>query len=388
MPKKILFCATVDYHFKAFHLPYLKWFKEQGWEVHIAAKGDIELPFTDQKFNIPIERSPFKIQNIKAYFKLKSMIKENNYDIIHCHTPLGGVLARLAARKVRTHGTKVIYTAHGFHFCKGAPLLNWLIYYPIEKQLAKYTDCLITINEEDYELALQRKFQAKHIEHVHGVGVDTNRYRPITETEKAELRKSFGYEPNDFLIFFAAEFNKNKNQQLLINSLALVQDYMPDAKLLLAGEGVLQEKCRQLADQLKIAHKVDFLGFRKDIEQLVPMCDLAVGSSFREGLPVNIMEAMACGLPIVASKNRGHVELVQDQENGFIIPPYDYGQFARSLLKLYQSHELRKTMGIASIHQVQTFSLAQLQLELSAIYTRYMLEERNETKGEYRSADL
>ena len=153
--KKVLFCATVDYHFKAFHLPYLKWFKEQGWQVHIAASGELELPYTDQKFNIPIQRSPFRMKNFEAYNKLKQLMDHNKYDIIHCHTPMGGVLARLAARKTRANGTKVIYTAHGFHFCKGAPLINWLTYYPIEKMLANDTDCLITINQEDYQIALR-----------------------------------------------------------------------------------------------------------------------------------------------------------------------------------------------------------------------------------------
>ncbi|WP_209122900.1 glycosyltransferase family 4 protein [Alkalihalobacillus sp. BA299] len=387
MPKKILFCATVDYHFKAFHLPYMKWFKEQGWEVHVAAKGELELPFTDQKYNIPIQRSPFKLKNVKAYNELKSIINDNQFEIIHCHTPLGGVLARLAARKARKHGTKVIYTAHGFHFCKGAPPLNWFVYYPIEKQLAKYTDCLITINQEDYDLALNRKFKANQVDHVHGVGVDTKRFMPVDENTKTVLKKSFGYHPDDFLIFYAAEFNKNKNQQLLIRSLALIQDYMPNAKLLLAGEG-LQENCRQLVHQLGIDHMVDFLGFRKDIDSLLPMCDIAVGSSFREGLPVNIMEAMACGLPIVASRNRGHVELVQDQVNGYIVSPKDYGQFARSLLRLFQNDALRNQMGTASLHLVNTYSLSQLSLELSDIYTRYMLEETNETKSKYHHAHI
>ncbi|MDE5413782.1 glycosyltransferase family 4 protein [Alkalihalobacterium chitinilyticum] len=388
MPNKILFCATVDYHFKAFHLPYMKWFKEQGWEVHVAANGEVELPFTDQKYNIPIQRSPFKLQNVKAFNHLKAIINEHHYEIIHCHTPIGGVLARLAARKARKQGTEVLYTAHGFHFCQGAPTLNWFIYYPIEKQLANYTDCLITINQEDYELANSRKFKAGLIERVHGVGVDTNRYKPILETEKIERKKLFGYHPDDFLIFYAAEFNKNKNQQLLIRSLVLIQDYMPNAKLLLAGEGALQEHCRQLVKKLGIEHMVQFLGFRKDIDTLLPICDIAVGSSYREGLPVNILEAMACGLPIVASKNRGHVELVQDHVNGYLVSPNDYGKFARSLLRVYQNAKLRKQMGAASREMVEIYSLQQINLELSAIYNRYMLEETNETKSKYHHAGI
>jgi glycosyltransferase EpsD len=152
----------------------MKWFKDQGWEVHVAANGDMNLPFVDKKYNIQISRSPLSWSNHEAYNQLKTIIGENEYGIIHCHTPVGGALARLAARKSRDNGTKVIYTAHGFHFCKGAPLINWLIYYPIERWLAKYTDCLITINEEDYQLAIKHKFKAKKIEHVHGVELIQN----------------------------------------------------------------------------------------------------------------------------------------------------------------------------------------------------------------------
>ena len=178
MQKRILFCATVDYHFSSFHLPYMKWFKDQGWEVHVAAAGKMDLPFTDQKFDIPIVRSPFNRNNIKAYDQLKKIIDQNDYKMIHCHTPMGGVLARLAARQARKMGTKIIYTAHGFHFCKGAPLANWLLYYPIEKTLSRLTDCLITINTEDYQLA-KKKFKAEKIEHVHGVGVNTEVFKPV-----------------------------------------------------------------------------------------------------------------------------------------------------------------------------------------------------------------
>lgn len=159
MTKKVLFCATVDYHFKAFHLPYFQWFQDMGWEVHVAAGGNMNLPFVDEKFSIPIRRSPFHPENLSVYRRLKRLIQDNGYDMIHCHTPVGGVLARLAARQARQKGTKVLYTAHGFHFCDGAPLKNWLLYYPIEKFLSSYTDCLITINEEDYERAKQMKKQ-------------------------------------------------------------------------------------------------------------------------------------------------------------------------------------------------------------------------------------
>ncbi|MDF2903478.1 MAG: glycosyl transferase group 1 family protein [Bacillus sp. (in: firmicutes)] len=385
MTNRVLFCATVDYHFHAFHLPYLKWFKEQGWEVHVAANGDMELPFVDEKYNIPIQRSPFKKKNLFAYKSLKTIINQNQYSIIHCHTPMGGLLARLAARTSRKHGTKVIYTAHGFHFCKGAPLINWLIYYPIEKVMSRFTDCLITINQEDYQRAINRGFKAGMIKHVHGVGVNTEQFKPVTNKEKYELKEKHGFKPDDFLMFYAAEFNHNKNQKLLIEALAFIKEETPNAKLLLAGEGPLLETCRDLAKTLDVKEMVDFLGFRKDIGELLNMCDIAVASSLREGLPVNIMEAMACGLPVVASANRGHNELIS-RNNGFLVTPENMIDFGNKLIELYQSKDLCKKMGFESEKRIKIFSLDQVGLELVKIYTSYMLEEMNETKSKYNRA--
>ncbi|TYS60069.1 glycosyltransferase family 4 protein [Sutcliffiella horikoshii] len=386
MSKKILFCATVDYHFKAFHLPTMKWFKEQGWEVHVAASGNTDLPFTDKKHTIPIQRSPFRKDNMKAYQELKAIIDQNQYRIIHCHTPLGGVLTRLAAREARKKGTKVLYTAHGFHFCKGAPYVNWLLYYPTEKKLAAFTDCLITINREDYVLAVEQRFPSPHIELVNGVGVDTTRYQPVTEKQKKELRLKLGFKQDDFLLFYAAEFNKNKNQKVLINAMAILKDELPKARLLLAGEGPLLDECKSLAQTLGVDSKVEFLGFRKDIAQILPACDIAVGSSFREGLPVNIMEAMACGLPVVASDNRGHRELVFEEYNGFLIANNDSSLFANRIQKLFHSIKLRTSMGNESLVIMENYSLINVTSQLIPIYKRYMLEDSNEPKIKHHSA--
>jgi glycosyltransferase EpsD len=296
---------------------------------------------------------------------------------------MGGVLARLAAREARKQGTKVIYTAHGFHFCKGAPLLNWLVYFPIEKILSHYTDCLITINEEDYALAVKHRLRAKRIEHIHGVGVDTERFQPLNETQKRDVRLKLGYNPKDFLMFYAAEFNKNKNQQLLIQALALLQDEVPHAKLLLAGDGPFKESCRELATRLDVMGMVDFLGFRNDIPLLLPLCDVAVASSLREGLPVNIIEAMACGLPIVVSRNRGHSELIEDMVNGYVVTNQDFQRFAMRLYELNSSRDLRKKIGAENINRVKKYSLAQVGTELTGIYMNYLLGDKDENEGKY-----
>lgn len=385
--KKVLFCATVDYHFKAFHLPVLKWFKEQGWEVHVAASGSINLPYVDKKYNIPIHRSPLQKQNIVAYRSLKSILDKNNYNIVHCHTPMGGVLTRLASRSERKKGTKVLYTAHGFHFCKGSPMLNWMIYYPIEKVLSSFTDCLITINIEDYSLANEHNFKARRVELVHGVGVDTTVFKPVSHEEKKILKRKLGFEEDDFLMFYAAEFNRNKNQQMLIRTLALVKKQLPKARLLLAGKGPLLEDCKKLAKQLEVQEHIFFLGYREDIDKVLQACDLAVASSLREGLPVNIMEAMACGLPIIATINRGHSELVKNNINGYLVPIENHYMMSKKIMELANSNN-RENMGSASRKEVQLYSLNNVSSELQNLYLTFMAEGQNEAESEYNRSYL
>lgn len=374
MQKKVLFCATVDIHFKAFHLPYLKWFKEQGWEVHVAAAGDIELPYVDQKYNIPIQRSPFRKENMVAFRRLKSIIEKNKYDIIHCHTPMGGVLTRLAAKRARKSGTKVLYTAHGFHFCKGAPYINWLLYYPIERGLSRLTDCLITINQEDYNLALNHGFKANAIKHVHGVGVNTDIFKPSTESEKESLRLEHGYQPSQVIMFYAAEFNKNKNQKLLIESIGQIKDEISNIKLLLAGDGPLLKECKELALKLEVNGLIDFLGYRYDIEELLKLSDIAVASSLREGLPVNIMEAMASGLPVIANDNRGHRELIVNNKNGWIIKN-NADDFSKKIKLLTRNIDLRTKLGIEGRNVIlKRFSISRVLQEQSTIYIEHKCE--------------
>lgn len=373
MTKTILFCATVDYHFEKFHLPYMQWFKEQGWEVHVAANGSMDLPYVDRKYTIPVQRSPLQAKNRVAYRELKALVDTYHYDIIHCHTPMGGVLARLAARKARKLGTKVIYTAHGFHFCKGSPLMNWLLYYPIEKLLSAWTDTLITINEEDYELARARSFKAKRITHVHGVGVDIDRYTPVHPQLKLYTKREHGFHSDDFLLFYAAEFNRNKNQQMLIRMMSRLKEEAPQVKLLLAGDGPLLEACRELALALGVDSQVRLLGYRGDIDELLPMCDAAVSSSLREGLPVNIMEAMSCELPIVATDNRGHRDLVKDNINGYLFDPQDIDGFAGAILNLARNAELRLQLGHNSrLYMFTKFSVPRVLDKMIPLYLSMM----------------
>ncbi|QXJ38641.1 Putative glycosyltransferase EpsD [Parageobacillus caldoxylosilyticus] len=372
MKKKVLFSATVDIHINMFHIPYLKFFKELGWEVHVAAAGNMEIPYCDVKFNIPFKRSPFKLSNIIAYFQLKRCIDENKYDIIHCHTPVGGVLTRLASRKARRNGTKVLYTAHGFHFYEGAPLLNWIIYYPIEKCLARYTDCLITINEEDYKTALKGNFKAKSIERINGVGVDLSRFKPVDETTKRALRVKHSLNPNDFILVYAAELNSNKNQQLLIEIVAKLKKQIPNIRLLLAGSGPLEKKYITLVKKYGLEKHVNLLGYRNDVDELYQLSDIGVASSIREGFGINLVEAMACGKPVVATKNRGHREIVLDGENGFLINPDSPEEGIQAILSIYKSQDIRQKMGEVSLERSKIFSVENAGIGLKQIYRKYI----------------
>ena len=210
---KILYVATVRSHVGQFHMPVIRQLIEDGHEVHAAFhdnsadKKGLDLSVIPQTFEIPFERSPYSLKNITAYKALKKVIREGHYDIIHCHTPVGAMLTRLAARKERKRGTKVFYTAHGFHFYKGASRKNWLLFYPVEKFLARYTDVLITINQEDYDLATSRHFRAGKIVKVEGVGVDLSKFHVSTEEEKQAMREAYGFAPDQFILLYAADLS-------------------------------------------------------------------------------------------------------------------------------------------------------------------------------------
>ncbi|MEK5107137.1 glycosyltransferase family 4 protein [Cytobacillus sp. FSL K6-0129] len=382
--KKLLLVATVDYHFKAFHLPFMRQLYEQGWEIHIAAKGDLTLPFVSKQHRLPIERHPLKKANLYAYKQLKSLMEIHQFDIVHCHTPTGGLLGRLATFSMKKKPL-LFYTAHGFHFCKGAPLLNWLIYYPIEKTLARKTDCLITINQEDYALAT-KALKAKEIAFIHGVGVNVAQYQPIDKEIKEKLREKHLIEKEAFLFFYAAEFNRNKNQRLLLQAFKKIAKQHPSSQLLLAGEGPLLSDCQRLATELGIDRQVVFLGFTNEVKEWLQMSDVAVASSLREGLPVNILEAMACGLPIVATMNRGHHELIRDRHNGYLIAATDVHRFAEKMESLILSEQERERFAKANRQLVSKYSTEVVMEELMILYAKYTQEKKDESNHQHYRA--
>ena len=359
MKKKVLFVATVDSHIELFHLPYLKMFKDKGYEVHVATDSDKPIEHCDKKIKLPIKRSPFKLSNLKAIRQLKKIVNTEKYDTIHCHTPMGGVVARLAAKKARKNGTRVIYTAHGFHFYKGAPLKNWLLFYPVEKRLAKFTDTLITINTEDFERA-KNKFGKRcfDIQYVPGVGVDENKFKKkLTAKEKTELRKSLGLKDDDKVLICVGRLDKNKNQGFLIKVIKKLDD---NYHLLLAGPDEINGKYQKLADKIGVTKRVHFLGFRDDIDRLLQISDVMVSASKREGLPVNLIEAAFLGLPIVATDCRGNRDIIKESR-GLLVKQNNLQVFCDRTINV--AHELAEYL-------LQLFGIKNVIDRMSKIYDR------------------
>jgi len=364
--KKVLFVASVTRHFKAFHLPYLEMFKNNGYKVEIASNGEDEVPFCNKHHQVDFQRSPLKKDNIKAYYELKKISSEENYDIIHCHTPVAAMLTRMAARKMRKKGTRVIYTAHGFHFFKGAPLKNWLIYLPFEWLCSFLTDILITINTEDFEFA-KKHLHAKQTEYVHGVGIDTEKFKNI-EVDREKKREELGIPKDSFAVLSVGELNDNKNHETILRAIAKID--RKDIVYVICGQGNKKEYLENLAKVLGLEERLILAGFRKDVVEIYKCCDLFAFPSKREGLPVSVMEAMASGLPCVVSDIRGCRDLIKSGKNGFLCNPMDIEAFAKKLNELHEYSINRKNMGVCSQGIIKEFSLDKVKVEMEKVYIK------------------
>ena len=371
--KKVLFVATVvKMHIMVFHIPYLKMFKEMGWETAVAARNDYDdpdecaIPYCDTYYDIPFDRNPIKLSNLKAYKSLKDIIDKGDYDIIHCHTPVGAMLTRLAAKTARKHGTKVFYTAHGFHFYKGAPAINWLLYYPVEKWLSLYTDVLITINNEDYERA--KTFNAGKVCYVPGVGIDLNKFN-VGHIDKAKKRREIGVSTDDFVLLSVGELSPRKNHEVVIRAMSVLKnnDKLNKLEYMICGRGNYETELRKIAQDLNVIEHVHFLGFRADIAEICNCADLFIFMSHQEGLPVALMEAMACGLPAVCSDIRGNTDLIEDQKTGLIADNTPEA-VAKAIVEVRQNNEMRKALASTALQKIKQFDLSSVENEMRMIY--------------------
>ncbi|MGA4516281.1 glycosyltransferase family 4 protein [Solibacillus silvestris] len=368
--KKVLFVATVvKAHIMVFHIPLLKWFKDNGYETYVSAKNDYEvkeecaIPYCDYYYDIPFERSPIKLNNLKTYTQLKEIIDSNEFDIIHCHTPMGGVLARLAARNVRKKNTTVIYTAHGFHFYKGAPITNWFLYYPVERWLSRYTDVLITINKEDFSRS--QNFKAKSIKFVPGVGIDTNKFREV-QVNKTKKRSEIGVDDDSLIILSVGELNKNKNHETIIRAIAKLGK--PHIYYFICGVGPLETYLINLTKELGLVNQVKLLGFRTDIAEISKVSDIFAFPSYREGLSLSLMEAMTSGLPVVCSNIRGNSDLIKEGIGGYLLDPNNIEGYSNAINNLLQSASQREVMGEYNKKLILEYDIRNVIRDMEKIY--------------------
>ena len=362
--KRILMLASVASMIDQFNIANIKLLKDMGNEVHVACNLENGNTCSDEKiselkalleklevryFQIDFARNVTKVtENFKAYKQVLHLLKSNNYYFIHCHSPIGGFCGRIAAHKTNT---KVIYTAHGFHFFKGAPIINWLLYYPVERWLARYTDVLITINKEDYNRA-NKSFKAKRVVYIPGIGIDTKKFGKVV-VDVSKKRKELGVPEDAFLLLSVGELNKNKNHETVIKAIAKLNDQ--NIYHVICGQGGLELYLKDLINELGLDKRVKLLGYRRDIAEISKVSDAFAFSSFREGLSVALMEAMASGLPIICSRIRGNTDLIEEDKGGFIVSSDDINGFACSIGKIRDNIELRNLMGKFNIEKIKEF---------------------------------
>lgn len=322
---KALVVSSVASMIDQFCMGNIATLQQLGYEVDVACNFNNPGTITKEKcellknklaglgvnyYQVDFSRSVFKItKHFKSLNQMKNLLKNNQYQIIHCHSPIGGMITRLAVKKHRKkEGLKVIYTAHGFHFYKGAPKKNWLIFYPIEKTCSRWTDILITINKEDYAFA-KRKMKAKQIEYLPGVGIDIDKFQNAS-VDVNEKRKEIGIPEGAKLIFSVGELNKNKNHQVVIKALSKISS--PNYYYAIAGVGQKHDYLYSLAKELNV--NLVLLGFRTDVSELYKTADLFVLPSIREGLNVSLIEAMASGCRVIASDIRGNRDMLSPEK--------------------------------------------------------------------------
>lgn len=334
--KKALMVSTIIEFLSSFEINDIKILQSMGYEVHCACNCK---NYTDKNrvkslidtgvvtHHIPFARSPLKKTNILAYKALKKLIKSERFDLVHCHTPVGGVLGRMAAH--RNHVPVIMYTVHGFHFYDGAPFKNWIIFYPIEKWLSCYTDVLITINREDYKRA-KTQFHAKNTVYVPGVGVDTKKFGE--HYIEVKIRKELGIGEDDIMLLSVGELNENKNHETVIRAMTKCKDRV---FYVIVGQGRKREQLEVLIRELGLEERVKLVGYRNDVVDFYKAADAFVFPSFREGLSVSLMEAMASGLPVICSKIRGNTDLIDEGKGGFFFDPSEVYDVAKSIDRLF-----------------------------------------------------
>lgn len=372
--KKALLVTRVSGFVPQFEMNNVKILQQLGYEVHYAANFNVVAYGNDNDrlkgtgiicHHIPFCRSPFSPSVRKTYRQLKDLMQNESFDLIHCHMPMTGVIARMAAQAVRRNKKRaatVLYTTHGFHFYSGAPLVNWIYYLP-ERWLAHYTDCLITMNEEDFCRA--RSFSVRgQVEKISGVGIRVEQPMYGKDRQWMEL----GIRNEDFLMVSVGELNKNKNHIQILRALVQCKDM--SIKYVLCGQGDMLEELKEFVKENGLEAQVVFAGYRSDVPHILASSDLFVFPSLREGLPVAVMEAMNMGLPIVAKRIRGNTDLIEQGKGGILVERGEPSEYAEAILKMKREPELAGEMGQWNQKRVQQFAASHVKEQMRDIYER------------------
>lgn len=350
--ERVLILASVASMIDYFNMPNIELLQGMGYLVDVACNFEERSTCSDEKieelkhtlrkmsvrcYQIDFERSITNItKNIKAFCQVEHLLKKNAYKFIHCHSPIGGAVGRVAGR---LQGTKVIYTAHGFHFYKGAPKKNWLIYYPIEKCLSYLTDILITINKEDYALA-GKKFGMKKLEYIPSVGVDVNKFSNC-KVSKEEKRKELAIPNDKFVLLSVGELSGRKNHQVVIDALGKIND--PSIYYVIAGKGKLCNAYLKTAKEKGVENQLLLLGSRIDVNELCAAADVFVHPSVREGLGMAPLEGMAAGLPLISSYVGGIKDYTKNGVTGCCLTnPMDINAMSAAILKMQKDEDFRR----------------------------------------------
>lgn len=378
--RKALIFASVASMIDQFNMNNISILEELGYKVEVACNFEFGSSTSQDRVSefrkelesrgikthqISVPRKIVAIREmIQAYKKAKSLVTVNNYDIVHCHSPIGGVIARMACKKNREKGIKVIYTAHGFHFFEGAPLINWILFFPIEMWLSRVTDIIITINKEDYSRA-KRLFKKVRVEYVPGVGIDVKKFDGVV-IDKSEKRRELGVPDNSFLVLSVGELNKNKNHETVIRAIYKLNN--PNVYYIICGQGTLERKLKNLIIDLGLEKQVKLLGYRGDIAEISKASDIFIFPSLREGLSVALMESMAFGLPIICSKIRGNVDLVKEGKGGYLIESQNVDEYTKALDKLTKDTHLREKMSKYNKENISSFNIENVNKYVFNIY--------------------
>ena len=372
--KKVLLITTVSGFVPQFEMNNVNILQSMGYEIHYASNYNMPVYGEDNsrldntgiiRHQIDFVRSPFQLtNNMKAYRQLKGLMRTEKFDLVHCHTPMGGVLTRLAAKATKT--APVLYTAHGFHYFKGASLENWLFFYPVERYLARYTDVLITINKEDYKNAKRFKLRKNGIvKSIKGIGINTKRYNKI-QADRAEKCNDLGVKQGSYLMTSVGELTKRKNHRVILQALAQISN--KNITYLICGTGVLESELKLLVIELKLEGQVVFAGYRTDINEILKVSDCFVFPSIQEGLPVALLEAMSAGLPVVCSRIRGNIDLITENRGGYLVEASDVGAFVQAIEKMSANEKEQKDFGKYNRKVVKEFDIKKVSCAMEKIY--------------------